>query len=194
MGYRQMPAATLIGFLLLAAVGCSGASDPANRGSEAGAEPSAITAAQAAAFSEALSRPALGLFKSDWKQQFAAAVMPAFGPEKASLEEAREVRKKLLAELQDCADQVRACDTPYIPEAWAFRQAILSLLGSMRDVSATSMDEIITIALNDSLTPEEKTDRCNQIHLRQDRLVESVRASMEAAGAAWEKYERGCPD
>lgn len=192
MRSRRMPADPLIGLLLVAAVGCSGASDPANRGSEAGAEPSVITAAQAAAFSEALARPAIGLFKRDWKQQFAAAVMPAFGPDKASLEEAREVRKKLLAELQDCADQVKACDTPYIPEAWAFRQAILSLLGSMRDVSATSMDEIIAVALDDSLSPEEKTDRCSQIHLRQERLVESVHASMNAAGATWEKYERGC--
>lgn len=177
-----------ITFLIVTPAGCSRVSDSVSTSSNS---LPAATASQLADFNEALVGPAFSLFRRDWMNEFADAVKESFGSDKASLARARNVRDELLAELESGMGKIQAIPTPYVPEAWAFRQACRSFLGTMRDISSTHMDEILTIAADDSLDSEQKMDRCGKIHLRQKKLMVSAESLLDEAGEAWEVYMNG---
>lgn len=185
MNHRLSLSRCCIAFLIVAPAGCSRVSDSV--GPASGSAP-AVTSAQLADFNEAMAVPAAGLFGKDWKTEFADAVKESFGPDKASLDKARKVRDELLAILDSAMEKIHTSPTPYVPEAWALRQAIQSFLGTMRDVSSTHMDEILELAADDSLDTEDKMDRCSKLHLRQANLMASAQANLNEASAAWEAY------
>lgn len=178
----------LIGLLFMTHAGCTGSWDPgtSSRGSRAAS--AEVTDAELAEFNKAIAAPADELMKFDGKDAFAEAVMKSFGPDKTSLDEARKIREQALDLMNSSIEKLRQAPAPYVPEAWAMKQACLSFLVAIRDVSTVYFDEVIDLALDDSFSVEEKTALGSRAFLRQKKTGDSILKLIDETGSAWDAW------
>ncbi|MFM9058400.1 MAG: hypothetical protein ACKOSQ_04675 [Planctomycetaceae bacterium] len=68
------------------------------------------------------------------------------------------------------------------------KQACLSFLVAIRDISTVYFDDMIDLALDDSFSVEEKTALGSQAFLRQKKTGDSILKLIDETGSAWDAW------